>query len=139
MANRNRKIYDVDEDVLKRVVAGDTAAIGKIAEHGAPSASQGMETEEPEEEKATVRDTRPEREAYRTRFLAERMKGTRRQTYVHDGLYRAIAGVLPVIAPGLSVPAFVNNVLSDHLKQHGETINEIYNEKVTQKPIQWKK
>ena len=23
MANRNRKIYDVDEDVLKRVVAGD--------------------------------------------------------------------------------------------------------------------
>ena len=26
MANRNRKIYDVDEDVLKRVVAGDGKA-----------------------------------------------------------------------------------------------------------------
>ena len=34
MANRNRKIYDVDEDVLKRVVAGDTAALEEMMDNG---------------------------------------------------------------------------------------------------------
>ena len=120
MANRNRKIYDVDEDVLKRVVAGDTAALEEMTDNGASPSPKRKDTKDGEKEAASLH-------------------GTRRQTYIHDALYRAIAGVLPVIAPDLSVPAFVNNVLSDHLKQYEEIINGIYNEKATQKPIQWKK
>lgn len=30
MANKNRSVYDVDEDALKRMVAGDTTALEKI-------------------------------------------------------------------------------------------------------------
>jgi hypothetical protein len=139
MASRNRKIYDVDEDVLKRVVAGDTAALEEMADDGASSSPKRKDTKDGEKDVAPLHGAPPEQEAYRKRFLTERLKGTRRQTYIHDALYRAIAGVLPVIAPDLSVPAFVNNVLSDHLKQYEEIINGIYNEKATQKPIQWKK
>ena len=139
MANRNRKIYDVDEDVLKRVVAGDTAALEEMTDNGASLSPQRKDAKDGEKEMEPLHGAPPEQEAYRKRFLAERLKGTRRQTYIHDALYRAIAGVLPVIAPDLSVPAFVNNVLSDHLKQYEEIINGIYNEKATQKPIQWKK
>ena len=32
MAKKNRSIYSVDEDLLKRVVAGDTSALGEIRE-----------------------------------------------------------------------------------------------------------
>ena len=32
MADGNRKIYNVDEDVLKRVVAGDTSALNELDE-----------------------------------------------------------------------------------------------------------
>lgn len=138
MASRNRKIYDVDEDVLKRVVAGDTAALEEMADDGASPSPQRKDPKDGGKETASLHGAPPEQEVYRKRFLAERLKGTRRQTYIHDALYRAIAGVLPVIAPDLSVPAFVNNVLSDHLKQYEEIINEIYNEKATQRPIQWK-
>lgn len=30
MANKNRSVYNVDEDALKRMVAGDTTALEKI-------------------------------------------------------------------------------------------------------------
>lgn len=138
MASRNRKIYDVDEDVLKRVVAGDTSALEEMADDGASSSLKRKDAKDGEKDAVPLHGAPPEQEAYRKRFLAEHLKGTRRQTYIHDALYRAIAGVLPVIAPDLSVPAFVNNVLSDHLKQYEEIINGIYNEKATQRPIQWK-
>ena len=112
MANRNRKIYDVDEDVLKRVVAGDTAAPEEMTDNGASPSPQRKDTKDGGKETASLHGAPPQQEAYRKRFLAERLKGTRRQTYIHDALY---------------------------LKQYEEIINGIYSEKATQKPIQWKK
>lgn len=76
---------------------------------------------------------------YRLRFLEAKLAGTRRQTYVNDTLYRTVAKVLPVIAPDMSVPMFLNSVLSDHLERYQDIINEIYNQEATQKPIEWKK
>lgn len=148
MANKNRTIYNVDEDLLKRVVAGDTSALGEMKEQAPLSIerepSETVSCEKKEKARAVskepgAKNPQTEYDEYRNRFLSERLTGTRRQTYIHDSLYRVIAGVLPVIAPDMSVPTFVNNVLSDHLEQYEEIINGIYNEQAVKKPVQWKK
>lgn len=132
MANCNRKIYDVDEDVFKRVVAGDTSALNEL--DGKTDEKKGAM-----ERSTAIKETGTKDEDYKARFLTNRLTGTRRQTYIHDSLYRAIAGILPVIAPEMSVPMFVNNVLSDHLERYGETINRMYNETASKRQLQWRK
>lgn len=144
MVGKNRKIYSVNEEILKQVVAGDTSSV------------MDMRLENPDgivqKEKADVfqnnnnmcgeaisHDERNAFDDYRERFLNERLTGTRRQTYIHDSLYRMISEVLPVIAPQMSVPTFVNNILSDHLRQYEDIINGIYNENAIKRPLRWKK
>lgn len=73
--------------------------------------------------------------SYTSAFLREKLTGARRQTYIHDSLYVILAKVLPVIAPNMSVPTFVNSVLSEHLARHQDTINEMYRRKAIQKPL----
>ena len=132
MADGKRKIYNVDEDVFRRVVAGDTSALNELD-------GKTDEKKENVEKLPLTKETGTNEEDYKARFLTNRLTGTRRQTYIHDSLYRAIAGILPVIAPEMSVPAFVNNVLSDHLERYGETINRMYNETASKRQLQWRK
>ena len=132
MADGKRRIYNVDEDVFRRVVAGDTSALNEL--DGKTDEKKGT-TARPSDTK----ETDEKEEDYKARFLTNRLTGTRRQTYIHDSLYRAIAGILPVIAPEMSVPTFVNNVLSDHLERYGDTINRMYNETAQKRQLQWKK
>lgn len=99
------------------MMAGDVTALDKMA---SPAEASG-----PDE--------------YRRRFLKERLSGSRRQTYIHDALYRTVAKLLPVIAPDMSVPMFLGSVLSDHLERYQDVINEIYNQEANQNPLEWKK
>lgn len=117
MATKRRTDYQVDEEALKRMMAGDVTALDKMA---SPAEASG-----PDE--------------YRRRFLKERLSGSRRQTYIHDALYRTVAKLLPVIAPDMSVPMFLGSVLSDHLERYQDVINEIYNQEANQNPLEWKK
>ena len=80
-----------------------------------------------------------EKSVYAETFLERKMTGTGRQTYIHGSLYGELVRILPVIAPGLSVPAFVNNVLADHLKQHQDVINGMYREEVEKRLQEWKR
>lgn len=150
MAKKNSSVY-VDEDVLKRMVAGDISALEKMKEEEAQP-EENIPLPEPFGEKgnqAVVIDKKPSAgkkdsktesfDEYRKRFLQMKLTGARRQTYIHDSLYIILAEVLPVIAPEMSVPTFVNSVLSDHLEKYEDLINEMYNQKVTKKPVQWKK
>ena len=132
MADGKRKIYNVDEDVFRRVVAGDTSALEELD-------GKTDEKKEPTVRPTATKETGTNEEDYKARFLTNRLTGTRRQTYIHDSLYRAIAGILPVIAPEMTVPTFVNNVLSDHIERYGETINSMYNETAQKRQLQWKK
>lgn len=62
--------------------------------------------------------------------MDRRITGKRKQTYIHSSLYEELAGILPVIAPGFSVPMFVNNVLADHLEKYRDVMNEMYRKEV---------
>ena len=41
-------------------------------------------------------------------------------------LYKAFAKVLLVIAPEVSVPTFVNSILSDHLDKYRSILNDVF-------------
>lgn len=64
--------------------------------------------------------------AYREMFLTRKMTGARRQTYIDESLYETLTGILPVIAPGISVPTFVNNVLAEHMEKYRDIIDGKY-------------
>lgn len=152
MASKNRTIHNVDEEALKRMVAGDISALEQIkkdekeaqpAEDMEGRYPASLETKEEVADQRTVPGKKAARvsesEEYTELFLKVQLTGTRRQTYIHDSLYKVLAEVLPVIAPDMSVPTFVNNVLSDHLEKYQDVINDMYNRKATKKPIQWKR
>lgn len=142
MASKKRTVYNVDEDALKRVIAGDTTALEKI------KAEEESVEDIPLSEPPEVKEKKPFGgkkssqsygfDEYRKQFLQIKLTGARRQTYIHDSLYKAFAKVLPVIAPEMSVPTFVNSVLSDHLEKYQDIINAMYNREANQKPIEWK-
>ena len=43
---------------------------------------------------------------------------------------RHLTGILPVIAPGISVPTFVNNVLAEHMEKYRDIIDETCHRKL---------
>ena len=75
--------------------------------------------------------------AYREMFLTRKMTGARRQTYIDESLYETLTGILPVIAPGISVPTFVNNVLAEHMEKYRDIIDETCHRKFKEMMV-WK-
>ena len=150
MANKNRSVFNEDEDALKRMVAGDTTALEKIRKQderpeedaGVSGVSDEIEMK-PDvsiEKKSFSGKKTPLAygfDEYLEQFLQQKLTVARRQTYIHDSLYKVLAWVLPVIAPEMSVPTFVNSVLSDHLKRYQDIINGMYNREATLKPVEW--
>ncbi len=146
MAGKKRPDYAVDEDALKRMVAGDITALERIKgqeESPGRDSASSVASEKQERKPPVVSVRQPEgafdTDGYRSRFLEVKLTGTKRQTYIHDSLYKAVAKVLPVIAPDMSVPMFVGSVLADHLEKYQDVINEIYNQEANQSPLEWKK
>lgn len=151
MATKRRTDYQVDEEALKRMMAGDVTALDKMASPAEAPETKSLpaSSQEKQEKKNSAgsskqqigksTDEASDPDEYRRRFLKERLSGSRRQTYIHDTLYRIVAKVLPVIAPDMSVPMFLGSVLSDHLERYQDVINEIYNQEANQKPLEWKK
>ena len=150
MATKRRTDYQVDEEALKRMMAGDVTALDKMASpaeapetKSRPAPSKEKQEKNfagsPKQQIGKSTDEASGPDEYRRRFLKERLFGSRRQTYIHDALYRTVAKLLPVIAPDMSVPMFLGSVLSDHLERYQDVINEIYNQEANQNPLEWKK
>lgn len=78
---------------------------------------------------------------YEEAFLCKGPFGTRRQTYVDSSYYEYMSRMLPVMAPGVSFPIFLNNLLNQHLKIYSKIQEEIYhrNAKKAMKELsEWK-
>ena len=55
---------------------------------------------------------------------------------IYEGVYRILT-ILPVIAPGISVPTFVNNVLAEHMEKYRDIIDETCHRKFKEMMV-WK-
>lgn len=78
---------------------------------------------------------------YEETFLCKRPSGSRRQTYIDSSYYEYMSRMLPVMAPGVSFPIFLNNLLNQHLEMYSKIQEEIYhrNAKKAMKELsEWK-
>jgi hypothetical protein len=124
-----RPTVEVDEEYLREVMAGGAIFPKKPEE----PVIQPVETIESKEPAKPVRK-RKETQDYESLFLQRKAGVSRRQTYIGAALYEKVSRFLPVIANGLSITAYIDNILTHHLEQYREDINELY-ERKSQKPF----
>lgn len=58
-------------------------------------------------------------------YLSRREYVHRKQTYISYETYRRLARILPLLSEGMTVPAFLDNVLNRHLDEHGDVLDEM--------------
>jgi hypothetical protein len=131
-----RPTVEVDEEYLCEVMAGG-ATFPKKEEVTKSPVKEEKETEiqsvGPKEAAKPVRK-RKEAQDYEPVFLQRKAGVPRRQTYISAALYEKVSSFLPVIAGGLSITAYIDNILTHHLEQYRDDINELY-ERKSQKPF----
>jgi hypothetical protein len=131
-----RPTVEVDEEYLREVMAGGADFPKKTEAAKPPALPSPTEPSVKEEEKETVKPARKKRETqdYESVFLQRKAGVPRRQTYISAALYEKVSRFLPVIANGLSITAYLDNILTHHLEQYRDDINELY-ERKSQKPF----
>jgi hypothetical protein len=148
-----RPIMEVDEEYLKEVMAGgivrqrkdETAATPAKQPEPAPKEEKPAQEEtaetviksEPFESKEPAQPLsrkKREKQDYETLFLQRKASIQRRQTYISSTFYEKLSSFLPVIAAGLGIPAYLDNILAHHLEVYKDEINELYERKI-QKPL----
>lgn len=111
-----REQTEVDEERLKAMIAGEVSSYRKPAAVN-PDASEGKVVPAKEESKA---------ERYESLFLSRKESVHRKQTYISYDIYRRLARILPLLSDDMTVPAFLDNVLSHHLEIYSEEIGELF-------------
>lgn len=67
-------------------------------------------------------------------FLKRKNSVQRKQTYISIELYRKLARTLPLLSDDISIPSFLDNVLTHHLDTYSKELGELFRRK-TQKPF----
>ena len=109
---RNRNKVEVNEDMIKDIMAGDIPVFGK-----------GKQTK-------SVAD-RTTSNDYRALYLSPGNVTHRQQTYISHANYQFLKRFLPIVAPEVSISRYVDNILSLHLEQYKDEIDRIYNNEIT--------
>lgn len=125
---RNNKV-EIDEDAIRRMMTGERLDRRQESSTNVLSERKTETADMPSEDSSGGNDS-----GYRSLFLVRRASVPRRQTYISLQLYDKLTDILSVIAKDLSVPMFLDNLISYHLERHGEEINVIY-EKRFKKPL----
>ena len=76
---------------------------------------------------AKPRKKKEETGGYRERYLVNIPASNRSHVYINREVAECIKRVLPVIAPDMSISGYISNILVEHIQQHWEEINELYN------------
>lgn len=129
-----REAFSVNEDKLKEMMANDTSADGTLKtfrmkeEPEVPQVQEVAEKAPAVPQKANRMSTSNlagKAEKYEAVFLSRKESVHRKQTYISYETYRKLARILPLLSEGMTVPAFLDNVLDQHLKQYDEELGEL--------------
>lgn len=140
-----RHTVEVDEEYLREVMAGGAVShrkeepVKQVNQPPPASTTENPVKKEPEEPAEMEKAAKPGRkkrelQAYEEVFLQRKASVPRRQTYISIEIYDKILRFLPVLTRGMSVTAYIDNVLAHHLDLYKDEINEMYYIK-TQKPL----
>jgi len=140
-----RKIVEVDEEQLQRMIAGDVPLFKPEELVYAGETRKEPELEE-EDEKESIPGTEPEPVTTRKKkksqqpdfsetFLKNEIIKDRRQIYISKDAYDKISGYIRHISGGkVSLVSYVNNILMNHMEEYKEAINEMYDRNIC-KPL----
>jgi hypothetical protein len=141
---------NVDEDAIRGMIKGDIPRLS-VRDASQPSREETDSDEMPPIPKTEAESTlgaiqptgptdtsigestkprrRKEPKDYSSAFLKKREPAQKRQTYIGATHFAKITEILAVVASDLSVPTFLDNILSDHLERYRDEINALYAEK----------
>ncbi len=141
---------NVDEDVIRGMVTGDIPRLGVTSKaKPAPEEIEGYLQSESGTDSEVVESTvsvdipcgeatkprrRKEPRDYASAFLRKREPAQKRQTYISAAHFAKITEILAVVASDLTVPTFLDNLITDHLEKYRDEINALYSEKF-KKPL----
>lgn len=119
-----REVFNVNEERLKEIMAHETDAEG--TPRNTPVPEDGV-SDTVRENSGRLKKSVPALEErikeYREHFLNRKYSVHRKQTYICYDTYRRLARILPLLSEGMTVPAFLDNVLDHHLAQYEEELD----------------
>ena len=140
----DRDNFDVNEDMLKDIMAGNIPVFGKDkSSDSQDSANAASDTAVPESKKQPAPAIPPDRNSgrpkkrkdeandYRMVYLTTGNIQHRQQTYIGRDNYQFLRRFLSLVAPEVSISRFIDNLLALHLGQYREEIDRLYNEAIT--------
>ena len=133
-----KKKVEVNEDMLKDIMVGDIPVFGRErpkyqepkvieTEDSNTDSDEGTEAVASKPSVPKPRKKREETSTYKERYLVNIPASNRSHVYINREVADCIKRVLPVIAPDMSVSGYISNILVEHLQQHWDEINELYN------------
>lgn len=139
---RNRNKVEVNEDMIKDIMAGDIPVFGKgkqtksvadrtTSDLAEPDTKTTAEPVPGEKTPSRPKKRKDESNDYRARYLSPGNVTHRQQTYISQANYQFLKRFLPIVAPEVSISRYVDNILSLHLEQYKEEIDRIYNNEIT--------
>jgi len=129
------KDFDVDEDYLKQVIAGEVS-MDSIKSNETEKEKEIDEPvcEETEVVEAVVKTTKKKNVRqfdFEETFLKEAKIKDRRQMYISGDYYDRISAYLRIISDGkVSMVGYIHNVLAYHMIEFRAMINELYQDKI---------
>ena len=114
-----RKKKNLFESLCRKKESGGTILVEQITLGTVPD----------ERERNTAGSLRMQ-ESYEELFLNRNETVHRKQTYISCEPYSLLARILPMVKEGMTVPAFLDNVLVHHLKTYGAELEELFHRKL---------
>jgi len=139
-----KKKVEVNEDVLKNIIVGDIPVFGRekpmdesreqpkhepvpVTDPVSASVAEPVEMQSEKTVSVKPRKKKEETGSYRDKYLVNIPASNRSHVYINREVAECIKRILPVIAPDMSISGYISNILVDHIQQHWEEINELYN------------
>lgn len=127
-----RRVEGIDEKELLESMADCGRVDRKTTAAPVEKEIRGEESqrEEPEPEERKISTKSKAGSAYQSVFLQPKELKTRQCVYIGQDLHEKIIAIVNEIAvKGMSVGAFIDTILREHLEEHKEEINSLYRRK----------
>ena len=133
MAKKERTNVEVDESLIHSMMEGDIPSMRQESETPPEDKSEAAPGRQDEESAVSRPRKRREQKGYGDTFLERLAPMPRKQTYISIDMYDKLSELLPVIARGISIPTFLENLLNHHFDTYRDEINELYSGKTQKK------
>lgn len=140
-----KKQVIVNEEIIRGIMAGDIPDYGKDIPEDAIITLEESEQDEretdrqeqaPAEKGAGKQKKRKDNsDSYRKQFLMGGNVLQRQQAYIGINNYQFIQKFLSVVAPKVSMSKYIDDILTAHIEQHQEEIDNLYHNQINNEPL----